>query len=185
MSDGHPVSSQAEVRTTERPRTDWTERWRRLEPLWSLFLPEERPTSHPLGSLFLVSFAALYVEVMLIRWIGTEVRVFAYFQNLALIACFLGFGLGCYWCGRRRSLPLSLAAMAALVFLVEFPLYPWQKFLTLLSALLSLSPDAALWSFTPTYGETTLLLLFAGSVVAAAVFLTLLVVAMIPLGQWV
>ena len=33
---------------------------------------------------------------MLIRWVGTEIRVFAYFQNLTLIACFLGFGVGCY-----------------------------------------------------------------------------------------
>jgi hypothetical protein len=40
--------------------------------------------------LFLVSFAALYLEMLLIRWVGTEFRLFAYFQNLALIACFLG-----------------------------------------------------------------------------------------------
>jgi hypothetical protein len=46
--------------------------------------------------LFLASFAALYVEIMLIRWVGTEFRLFAYFQNLTLIACFQGFGYGCF-----------------------------------------------------------------------------------------
>ena len=72
--------------------------------------------------LFWVSFAALYVEIMMIRWIGTEVRVFAYFQNLSLIACFLGFGLGCYWSRRHKSLVFSLCAIVALVILAEAPL---------------------------------------------------------------
>ena len=34
-------------------------------------------------------------ELAFIRWISVEVRVFAYFKNLALLLCFLGFGLGC------------------------------------------------------------------------------------------
>src|SRR5215468_6845478 len=46
--------------------------------------------SSSLLQLFIVSFASLYVEVMLIRWLGTEFRVFAYIQNLTLVACFLG-----------------------------------------------------------------------------------------------
>ena len=39
---------------------------------------EEKPQGRVLWPLFLVSFAALYLEILLIRWIGTEVRVFAY-----------------------------------------------------------------------------------------------------------
>ncbi|HKU25226.1 MAG TPA: hypothetical protein VJQ54_07115, partial [Candidatus Sulfotelmatobacter sp.] len=46
--------------------------------------------------LFVVSVAVMLAEMILIRWVGTEVRIFAYVQNLALIACFLGFGVGCY-----------------------------------------------------------------------------------------
>lgn len=30
---------------------------------------------------------------MLIRWIGTEVRIFAYLQNAVLVVCSLGLGL--------------------------------------------------------------------------------------------
>jgi hypothetical protein len=75
--------------------------------------------------LFLLSLATLYVEIMLIRWLGTEVRIFAYFQNLALIACFLGFGLGCYWSGRRKNLLLGLGAMAGLVAMVHAPIDLW------------------------------------------------------------
>ncbi len=155
------------------------------EWLGSLFFPENRHPGHSLWSLFWVSVATLYIEVMIIRWVGTEVRVFAYFQNLALIACFLGFGLGCYWSGRRKSLFLGLVAIAALVALVEAPVDRWQEFLRLLSAQLSLLPDAALWGFLSEAGDARPLWLFAGSVITVGVFLALLVTAMIPLGQWV
>ena len=137
--------------------------------------------------LFWVSFAALYVEIMMIRWIGTEVRVFAYFQNLSLIACFLGFGLGCYWSRRHKSLVFSLCAIVALVILAEAPLHTWQDFLTALSDRLSLSPDAAMWGYASKElsGPMIRFLLFSASVLTVAIFLLLLVVAMIPLGQWV
>jgi spermidine synthase len=135
--------------------------------------------------LFLVSFATLYVEIMLIRWMGTEVRVFAYFQNLALIACFLGFGLGCYRSKRRKSVLLSLVAMAALVVLVHAPIDRWHDFLTLLSTTLGLLPDADLWGFFSGFHAEAILPLFAASVVVVTIFLLLLVAVMVPLGQWV
>jgi len=46
--------------------------------------------------LGLVSLLALFLELLMIRWISSENRVFAYFKNFVLIACFLGFGLGCF-----------------------------------------------------------------------------------------
>ncbi|MGC2184586.1 MAG: hypothetical protein WA637_15000 [Terriglobales bacterium] len=44
--------------------------------------------------LFLASLAALYFELLTIRYLSTEVRVFANLKNLPLIASFLGIGLG-------------------------------------------------------------------------------------------
>ncbi len=44
--------------------------------------------------LFLASIAALYFELLTIRYLSTEVRVFANLKNLPLIASFLGIGLG-------------------------------------------------------------------------------------------
>lgn len=44
--------------------------------------------------LLLVSFLSLYVELVLIRWIPTELHVVGFFSNLVLIACFLGLGIG-------------------------------------------------------------------------------------------
>ncbi len=143
-----------------------------------------RPGGSVLWPLFLVSFATLYVEVMLIRWLGTEVRVFAYFQNLTLIACFLGFGLGCYQANRRETQLFDLLAVAELVTMVQIPIPRWKEFLTQLSVLLTLSPDALLWSEGPkiTPGVVGQWLI---AVSAMSAFLLLLVFAMRPLGQWV
>jgi len=44
--------------------------------------------------LFLASFAALFFELTIIRFISTEIRIFAYLKNVALIASFFGIGLG-------------------------------------------------------------------------------------------
>src|ERR1700730_5136809 len=44
--------------------------------------------------LFLATFVALYFELVIIRYLSSEIRVFAYLKNLALIASFFGIGLG-------------------------------------------------------------------------------------------
>jgi hypothetical protein len=43
----------------------------------------------------------LALELATIRWLGGQVRLFAYFQNMLLMAAFLGMGLGIAL-GRRR-----------------------------------------------------------------------------------
>jgi spermidine synthase len=138
----------------------------------------------PLLRLFLVSAAALYLEIVLIRWISTEVRVFAFFQNLALIACFLGFGLGCYRSNDRGSL-LPLVATCVLIVTVNLPLQPWRVALQNLSAFLTMSPDAALWGPDITLTPTRFWIHFAVSASLLACFLLLLVISMVPLGRWV
>jgi len=45
--------------------------------------------------LFIISFLALYFEILFIRWVPACVRPFGYFTNLILISAFLGLGLGC------------------------------------------------------------------------------------------
>ncbi|MCU0276404.1 MAG: hypothetical protein MUF02_06070 [Acidobacteria bacterium] len=56
--------------------------------------------------LFLASFLLLFFEMAQIRWISTNVRVVAYFSNVILISCFLGFGVGCIMKKRRPLFPL-------------------------------------------------------------------------------
>jgi SAM-dependent methyltransferase len=53
----------------------------------------------PSLDLALISFVALYFEMIAIRWLASDVRVFAYLKNLPLLAAFLGLGLGCVRAG--------------------------------------------------------------------------------------
>src|SRR3954468_1645660 len=81
-------------------------------------------TDHSLPSrrrLLLVSIVSLYLELMLIRWLPTQVRILAYFNNVILISCILGLGLGALLSSRRTSRALSpvllLAALMGLAIL--------------------------------------------------------------------
>src|SRR4029077_3531302 len=60
--------------------------------------PVDVKNSRATWILFLVSVLGLYLELALIRWIGTEVRIFAYLQNTVLVVCFMGLGIGCLTC---------------------------------------------------------------------------------------
>ncbi|HMO24049.1 MAG TPA: hypothetical protein PKC98_24060, partial [Candidatus Melainabacteria bacterium] len=53
--------------------------------------------------LFLISFAVLFFEVLLIRWIASEIRIFGFFKNLILIGAIVGMGIGCSLGGRRAT----------------------------------------------------------------------------------
>jgi hypothetical protein len=52
------------------------------------------PPNQAAGKLLLASVAALYFELVMIRYLGTEIRVFTNLKNIPLIACFFGLGLG-------------------------------------------------------------------------------------------
>jgi hypothetical protein len=44
--------------------------------------------------LFIASALGLFVELIFIRWLGSELRIFSFYKNVALIAAYLGLGLG-------------------------------------------------------------------------------------------
>src|SRR5262245_14154191 len=71
--------------------------------------------------LFACSFAALFLELMVIRWVPAVIRLVAYYANLMLISSFLGLGLGAILATRRRNLfrwfPVVLALDVGLLLL--------------------------------------------------------------------
>lgn len=73
-------------------------------------------------ALFLISVLGLFLELLLIRWVSTEIRIFAYLQNTILVVCFLGLGMGC-WDSARRPFVLRdvLLPLAILVGLLAVP----------------------------------------------------------------
>jgi hypothetical protein len=69
---------------------------------------------NPALRLALTTFSILVLELALIRWLGTQVRFFAYFANLVLLSTFLGMGLGVGLARRRPQ--LARWALPALAF---------------------------------------------------------------------
>ncbi len=72
--------------------------------------------------IFIVSMTSLLLETLLIRWIGTEIRIFAYLQNIILIACVLGLGLGAFTSTQSVKLRQILIPLAIVVAIIVFPI---------------------------------------------------------------
>lgn len=81
----------------------------------------KRPPLSPAALVFWASFFGLFLELALIRWISSEVRVFAYCKNLVLVACFLGFGAGCFLARRRVEIARAVLVLLIVTLLVRLP----------------------------------------------------------------
>jgi len=94
--------------------------------------------------MLLASALTLFGELAIIRWIATEVRVFAYVKNLALLLCFLGFGLGC---ALARDIPRWTTAAKALLGLILIVRLPYsERILENLSRFLGAAQDVEIWT---------------------------------------
>src|ERR1700746_4021541 len=105
--------------------------------------PAESAVRHPTTALFLVSVLGLFLELLLIRWISTEIRIFAYLQNTVLVVCFLGLGLGCLSCRKAVTLRDLLLPLAALLVLMAFPAS--RDLLARITDMLSVLGDLLIW----------------------------------------
>ena len=95
--------------------------------------------------LILASFLSLFVEMLMIRWVSSEIRIFAYFKNFVLVACFLGFGLGCYLCRRRVQLLAFLSPLLLLALILKAPISPLHRSIEDLPQLLGASVEVHTW----------------------------------------
>jgi hypothetical protein len=69
-------------------------------------------------SLFLASMVTLYFELLIIRYLSSEVRVFTSLKNLPLIASFFGMGLGMLLGSPGIRLRAVFPATTALLFVL-------------------------------------------------------------------
>ncbi len=97
------------------------------------------------AEIFLVSVLILYLELVLIRWIGTEVRLFAYLGNLILVVCFFGVGIGCYLAAQPVSLLRMSLHLTVLAVLVANPLHRDELNLQHATDWLAGFEDSPLW----------------------------------------
>lgn len=127
--------------------------------------------------LTIASFLTLFGELALIRWMGAEVRIFAYVKNLTLLLCFLGFGLGCALARRPVRWRASATALLGLLLVVR---WPWHgEIFENLSSAMGAGQDIQIWAS----GTVRHWPAFLGSVAIVAVLLLLVVCVFIPLGQ--
>jgi hypothetical protein len=132
-------------------------------------------------AIFFVSVLALFLEMLIIRWIGTEVRIFAYLQNTLLIACFLGLGMGFFTCRRPVDLVQTVIPLAFLLLLVAVPFT--RGGLAYLSQALSLLGDLLVWGRTIGTGPWVAAGLISLGLIAVYFLLALIVDIFVPLGR--
>src|SRR6202043_4046674 len=117
--------------------------------------------------LMVASFLLLFAELAFIRWIAVEVRIFAYFKNLALLLCFLGFGLGCAMVRKPTAWSRAVTALFGLLLVIRLP---WQgeSPLERLSQNLGASADMSIWD---THRVAGLLAFALAAAISALLFL--------------
>ena len=127
------------------------------------------------------SLLAIFLELLMIRWISSEIRVFAYFKNFVLIACFLGFGLGCYLSRRQANLLLLLVPLTSLTLLIKLPWESLRALMSSIPAFVGASSEVHVWGVHP---EFSFPLLAAAIAIIIPIF-SLICFLFIPLGQFV
>ncbi len=126
--------------------------------------------------LFLTSSLGLFFELAIIRWISGEVRLFAYFKNLSLLAAFLGLSVGFALVGKGRNYLSAFAPFLGLLVMLVF----FIKYTGFSQALVyPSSGDEYLWA-TKAVPYWLALLVFLGMVL---VFFLMTMSLFIPLGQ--
>ena len=158
----------------------WVEKWE---------LNAESLGGFSYGQLALISVLSLFLELLLIRWVSSEIRLFAYFKNFVLMACFLGFGLGCYLCRRRINLFMMTVPLLVIVLFVQLPWAPFREVVARLPMFLGVLSQVNFWN-SKTYSLDTFTNTFTVAGLAAAMVVVVLVFglitfALIPLGQLV
>ena len=131
--------------------------------------------------IFLISILGLFLETLFIRWIGTEIRIFAYLQNTILVVCFLGLGLGMFTSSKPIAIKQSLIPMAVFLCLMALPLT--RLILGSISEILGTFGDFVIWTSQATNNiDQSIILLLAGLILTYGV-LVLIVDIFVPIGR--
>ncbi len=156
---------------------------RRLAALLREGAASPPPAGRAYGHLFLVSALALFFEVVFVRWISTEVRIFAFFKNIPLIAAYLGFGIGCLKGEARSRLEvLFVPALAAFLLFVGLGSDTYLRVVSFAGATVG-SGELLLWGhrFLDAWLPLAAVVFYGG----LAVLFALQVLLFLPLGQMV
>ena len=87
------------------------------------------PKKRALIELFVLSVLSLYLELLIIRWLAQDFRVFCVFKTFPLVTCFVGLGVG-FALGKDKY--FGLTPMALLFFLAVSRVADWVGFSTII-----------------------------------------------------
>lgn len=124
--------------------------------------------------LALISVAFLFLELVFIRLIGTEIRIFAYVANIILLAVFMGSSVGMFMT-RKIPLVISLIGITLLALLLAFDIF------SSITGLIAPLHESVIWHVP---GITTSLGVVWGFI-QVAVLLLLVIAIFAPIGQYV
>jgi SAM-dependent methyltransferase len=150
-------------------------------PHWLELQPEDLG-GFSYRQLILVSLLSLFLEMLTIRWVSSEIRIFAYFKNFVLVACFLGFGLGCYLCRRTIRLAAMISPLLLLTIILKTPISPLRRTMSALPMLLGGGVEVHVWGVPAMPASWTDMLL---AMVVVVPLFAVIAIAFIPLGQLV
>jgi spermidine synthase len=131
--------------------------------------------------ILLISVLSLYLELLFIRWISAEIRIFAYLQNTILIVCFLGLGLGMFTSSKPIRLKYSLIPMLIFLFLLALP--ATRSVLGSVSEMLSVLGDLVIWENIITTSPLTAVFFVTVGLLITYGLLLLIVDIFTPLGR--
>lgn len=132
-------------------------------------------------AVFVISVVGLFLELLLVRWVTTEIRIFAYLQNTVLVVCFLGLGMGCWDSRKAFRLRHILVPLLLLVALLSLP--PTRILLGgTITDLLSGATGHVIWGQTERSGGLAVASGVAGLVLAFSI-LWLLWATFVPVGR--
>lgn len=134
--------------------------------------------------LALVSFLSLFLELLVIRLIGTEIRIFAYLGNLVLLVIFLGIGLGM---NHKRNVSVAISAvfffliatLTTTSYILRTPRFDVKLF-SGVSELLAPLSEAYIWQQLATFSKTGAMF----GVLLSGVILLIIACSFFPLGNY-
>lgn len=133
-------------------------------------------------AIFWISVLGLYLELLLIRWIGTEVRIFAYLQNTVLVVCFLGLGVGLFTSRRPIRPTRGLLALTALAAALAHR--PTRRTLLTISDQLSSLGEINIWEYGQAGTPVDLLVGLLVGLVLTCLVMILVFEPFVPIGRY-
>jgi hypothetical protein len=145
------------------------------------FTDNDLKIPHVSWAILLVSVLGLFLQMLFIRWIGTEIRIFAYLQNTILVVCFLGLGIGMFTSSRPIRIKQSLIPLCIFLTLMAIP--GARAGLGNISTLLSSLGDMVIWGTGGAKDVTERIINLVAGLTLTFVLLILLVDIFVPWGR--